>query len=111
MGLQGVLEWRVKEKLSDAKEHQLFLIIQEAMANIVKHAGAQTALLTVAETERQIVMTLAGRRRRLPGGPGEDAGPTACLRCGSGPASSAAMRRSSASRGAEQESGSRCRTT
>ncbi|WP_274652407.1 HAMP domain-containing sensor histidine kinase [Paenibacillus humicola] len=57
-GLQGVLEWRVKEKLSEAKEHQLFLIIQEAMANIVKHAGAETALLTVAETERQIVMTL-----------------------------------------------------
>jgi NarL family two-component system sensor histidine kinase LiaS len=57
-GLQGVLEWRVKEKLSEAKEHQLFLIIQEAMANIVKHAVAQTALLTVAETERQIVMTL-----------------------------------------------------
>ncbi|WP_219835946.1 sensor histidine kinase [Paenibacillus sp. R14(2021)] len=56
--IQGVMEWRVKEKLSDAKEHQLFLIIQEAMANIVKHAGAQTALLTVAETERQIVMTL-----------------------------------------------------
>jgi len=57
-GLQGVLEWRIKEKLSEAKEHQLFLIIQEAMANIVKHAGAQTALLTVAETERQIIMTL-----------------------------------------------------
>ncbi|MBP3962221.1 sensor histidine kinase [Paenibacillus lignilyticus] len=57
-GLQGVLEWRVREKLSEAKEHQLFLIVQEAMANIVKHAGAQTALLTVAETERQIVMTL-----------------------------------------------------
>lgn len=57
-GLQGVLEWRVKEKLSEAKEHQLFLIIQEAMANIVKHAGAQTAHLTVAETERQIIMTL-----------------------------------------------------
>ncbi|WP_188993245.1 sensor histidine kinase [Paenibacillus nasutitermitis] len=57
-GLQGVLEWRIKEKLSEAKEHQLFLIIQEAMANIVKHAGAQTAFLTLAETERQIVMTL-----------------------------------------------------
>lgn len=57
-GLQGVLEWRAKEKLSEAKEHQLFLIVQEAMANVVKHAGAQTALLTVAETERQIVMTL-----------------------------------------------------
>ena len=25
-GLQGVLEWRIKEKLSEAKEHQLFLI-------------------------------------------------------------------------------------
>lgn len=57
-GLQGVLEWRIKEKLSEAKEHQLFLIIQEAMANIVKHARAQTAHLTMAETERQIVMTL-----------------------------------------------------
>ncbi|WP_206098549.1 sensor histidine kinase [Paenibacillus montanisoli] len=57
-GLQGVLEWRVRERLSEAKEHQLFLIVQEAMANIVKHAGAHTALLTVAETERQIVMTL-----------------------------------------------------
>ncbi|CAH1189967.1 Sensor histidine kinase LiaS [Paenibacillus plantiphilus] len=57
-GLQGVLEWRIKEKLSEAKEHQLFLIIQEAMANIVKHAGARTAHLTMAETERQIVMTL-----------------------------------------------------
>ncbi|MBB3108370.1 NarL family two-component system sensor histidine kinase LiaS [Paenibacillus phyllosphaerae] len=56
--LQGVLEWRVKGKLSEAKEHQLFLIIQEAMANVVKHAGAQTALLTLTETEHQIVMTL-----------------------------------------------------
>ncbi|MFC4102958.1 sensor histidine kinase [Paenibacillus xanthanilyticus] len=56
--LQGVLEWRVKEKLSEAKEHQLFLIIQESMANVVKHAGAQTALLTIAETEHQIIMTL-----------------------------------------------------
>ncbi|BBH21604.1 sensor histidine kinase LiaS [Paenibacillus baekrokdamisoli] len=57
-GLQGVLDWGVKEKLSEAKEHQLFLIIQEAMANIVKHAGAQTALLTITQTERQILMTL-----------------------------------------------------
>jgi NarL family two-component system sensor histidine kinase LiaS len=57
-GLQGVLDWRVREKLSEAKEHQLFLIIQEAMANVVKHSGAQTARLTLAETERQIVMTL-----------------------------------------------------
>ncbi|UVI31790.1 sensor histidine kinase [Paenibacillus spongiae] len=57
-GLQGFQEWRVKEKLSEAKEHQLFLILQEAMANIVKHSGAQTAVLTISETERQIVMTL-----------------------------------------------------
>jgi len=57
-GLQGVLDWRVKEKLSEAKEHQLFLIIQEAMANVVKHAGARTASLTLSENERQVVLTL-----------------------------------------------------
>ncbi|MFD0717539.1 histidine kinase [Paenibacillus sp. GCM10027626] len=57
-GLQGVLEWRIREKLSEAKEHQLFLIIQEAMANVVKHAKAETVSLTLSETERQIVLTL-----------------------------------------------------
>ena len=57
-GIQGELGWRVAGTLSDAKEHQLFLIIQEAMANVVKHAGAKKASLLLAETERQYVMTL-----------------------------------------------------
>ncbi|GGF97133.1 sensor histidine kinase [Paenibacillus abyssi] len=56
--LQGVMDWRISEKLSEAKEHQFFLIIQEAMANIVKHAAAKKATLTLAETERQLVLTL-----------------------------------------------------
>lgn len=56
--LQGELEWRLKERLSEAKEHQLFLIAQEAMANIVKHARASGCTLTLSENERQIVMIL-----------------------------------------------------
>lgn len=57
-GLQGRLDWRLMEPLSEAKEHQLFLITQEAMANVVKHAKAEGCTLTLAETERQVVMTL-----------------------------------------------------
>jgi len=56
--LQGELEWRLKERLSEAKEHQLFLIAQEAMANIVKHASAKGCTLTMADTERQVSMIL-----------------------------------------------------
>lgn len=56
--LQGELEWRLKERLSEAKEHQLFLIAQEAMANIVKHARASGCTLTLSENERQVVMIL-----------------------------------------------------
>lgn len=57
--LQGELEWRISSTLSEAKEHQLFLIVQEGMANIVKHAKAQHCTLTISENERQVVMTLA----------------------------------------------------
>jgi NarL family two-component system sensor histidine kinase LiaS len=57
-GLQGELRWDIDSPLSDAKEHQLFLIIQEAMANIVKHAAAQRVLLHATETERQYAITL-----------------------------------------------------
>ncbi|MFS0727228.1 HAMP domain-containing sensor histidine kinase [Paenibacillus sp. 1P07SE] len=56
--LQGVLDWRVDEPLSEAKEHQFFLIIQEAMANIVKHASASKATLTFSETEHQLILTI-----------------------------------------------------
>lgn len=57
-GIQGELDWRLKEAITEAKEHQLFLIVQEAMANVVKHAGADRCSLTIAENERQVVMTV-----------------------------------------------------
>ncbi|MGG4142112.1 HAMP domain-containing sensor histidine kinase [Paenibacillus algorifonticola] len=56
--LQGQLEWRLVEPLSEAKEHQLFLIVQEGLANIVKHAKAEGCSLTFSENERQIVLSL-----------------------------------------------------
>ena len=56
--LQGVLDWRVDEPLSEAKEHQFFLIIQEAMANIVKHASASKATLTLSESEHQLILVI-----------------------------------------------------
>lgn len=57
--LQGELEWRLNDELSEAKEHQLFLIVQEGLANVVKHAKAKSCTLTLADTERQVVMILA----------------------------------------------------
>ncbi|OUS68397.1 sensor histidine kinase [Paenibacillus sp. MY03] len=57
--LQGLLEWRLNDQLSEAKEHQLFLIVQEAMANVVKHAKANNCTLTLSDTERQVVMMLS----------------------------------------------------
>lgn len=56
--IQGSLEWRLTDQLSEAKEHQLFLIVQEAMANVVKHAAASSCTLTLTDTERQIVLML-----------------------------------------------------
>lgn len=56
--LQGELGWRIAGTMSEAKEHQLFLIIQEAMANIVKHSGAANVTLAASETERQYALTL-----------------------------------------------------
>lgn len=53
-GLQGTLDIQLARPLSEAKEHQLFLIIQEAMANVVKHAAARNVRLFLGETEHQI---------------------------------------------------------
>jgi NarL family two-component system sensor histidine kinase LiaS len=57
-GLQGTLEIQIRGLISDAKEHQLFLIIQEAMANVVKHAEAQSVRLFLGETDRQISLSI-----------------------------------------------------
>jgi len=57
-GIQGTLEIQVRRSISDAKEHQLFLIIQEAMANVVKHAEAQSVRLFLGETDNQISLSI-----------------------------------------------------
>ncbi|WP_211746753.1 sensor histidine kinase [Paenibacillus sp. Marseille-Q4541] len=58
-GLKGVKEQEFLGELSDAIEHQMFLIIQEAMANIVKHAGASLVSLSLREEDRQIVFSVS----------------------------------------------------
>ncbi|RKP53983.1 sensor histidine kinase [Cohnella endophytica] len=57
-GLQGTLEIQLRGRLSEAKEHQLFLVIQEAMANVVKHAEAKTVRLMLGETDKQISLSI-----------------------------------------------------
>ncbi|AIQ46101.1 histidine kinase [Paenibacillus sp. FSL R7-0273] len=58
-GLKGVKELELQGELSEAIEHQLFLIIQESMANIVKHAGARVVSLSLRETPRQVVLSIS----------------------------------------------------
>ncbi|MDQ0191913.1 sensor histidine kinase [Paenibacillus wynnii] len=58
-GLKGMKELELQGELSEAIEHQLFLIIQEAMANIVKHAGARIVSLSLREAPRQVVLSIS----------------------------------------------------
>ncbi|WP_339316477.1 HAMP domain-containing sensor histidine kinase [Paenibacillus sp. FSL R10-2734] len=58
-GLKGMKELELQGELSEAIEHQLFLIIQEAMANIVKHAGARLVSLSLREGSRQVVLSIS----------------------------------------------------
>lgn len=57
--LQGKLEISLPEELSEAIEHQLFLIIQEGMANVVKHAKAKQVSLTLYDAGHQYVLQIA----------------------------------------------------
>ncbi|KIL41882.1 histidine kinase [Gordoniibacillus kamchatkensis] len=54
--LQGLLDCQVSEELPEALEQQLFLIIQESMANIVKHAAATQVELQLQDTGHQYVL-------------------------------------------------------
>ncbi|GGA38403.1 sensor histidine kinase LiaS [Paenibacillus physcomitrellae] len=58
-GLKGIIDLDLKGQLSEAIEHQLFLIIQEAMANIVKHSGAKLVSLALQESKRQVVLSVS----------------------------------------------------
>ncbi|WP_091067837.1 sensor histidine kinase [Paenibacillus sp. NFR01] len=57
--LKGIKELELQGELSEAIEHQLFLIIQESMANIVKHAGARLVSLSLREAPRQVVLSIS----------------------------------------------------
>ncbi|MBP1993465.1 HAMP domain-containing sensor histidine kinase [Paenibacillus eucommiae] len=56
--LQGQMEVVISEEISEAIEHQLFLIIQEGMANVVKHASADQIRLSLQEGEHQYMLQL-----------------------------------------------------
>ncbi|WP_127587949.1 sensor histidine kinase [Paenibacillus koleovorans] len=58
-GLQGRMDLRVDRNImSEAMEHQLFLIIQEGMANVVKHASAQHVELLIHDNGNQYVLQI-----------------------------------------------------
>lgn len=58
-GLKGIKDVDLQGQLSEAIEHQLFLIIQEAMANIVKHSGANMVSLSLREGPRQVALSVS----------------------------------------------------
>lgn len=57
--LKGVKDVEVYGGVSEAIEHQLFLIIQEAVANIVKHAGASMVSMSLREEEKRVVLSIS----------------------------------------------------
>lgn len=57
--LKGMKDLDLQGDISEAKEHQLFLITQEAMANIVKHAGANLVSLSLREGQHQVVLSIS----------------------------------------------------
>lgn len=56
--LQGQLDVELSESISEAIEHQFFLIVQEGLANVVKHASAKQVRLLITEREHQYVLQL-----------------------------------------------------
>jgi NarL family two-component system sensor histidine kinase LiaS len=57
--LLGTIDVRLSEHISDALEHQLFMIVQEAMANVVKHADAKHVELTLQELDHLYVLQIS----------------------------------------------------
>ena len=57
-GLQGKLEIILPDELPEAVEYQLFLIIQEGMANVVKHAKAKQVSLALYDAGHQYGLQL-----------------------------------------------------
>ena len=57
--LLGSLDVRLSGGISDALEHQLFMIVEEAMANVVKHAEAKHVELALHEREHQYILNIS----------------------------------------------------
>jgi NarL family two-component system sensor histidine kinase LiaS len=57
--LLGSIDVRLSDSISDALEHQLFMIVQEAMANVVKHADAKHVELTLQELDHLYVLNIS----------------------------------------------------
>ena len=73
-GLKGVKDVELCNELSEAIEQQLFLIVQEAMANIVKHAQANIVSLSLRENERQVLLSISDDGRGFSGGAAQKQG-------------------------------------
>ncbi|KOP69141.1 histidine kinase [Bacillus sp. FJAT-18019] len=58
-GLKGMKDVELYGGVSDAIEHQLFLIIQEAVANIVKHAGAGLVSMSLREDQKRVMLSIS----------------------------------------------------
>lgn len=57
-GLQGKLDVQLDGELPEALEHQLFLIVQEGMANVVKHARAKNVSLALYDAGHQYMLKI-----------------------------------------------------
>ncbi len=57
--LLGTIDVRLSDSISDALEHQLFMIVQEAMANVVKHADAKHVELNLQELDHLYVLHIS----------------------------------------------------
>ncbi|MDO3408793.1 sensor histidine kinase [Saccharibacillus sp. CPCC 101409] len=73
-GLKGVKDVELCDELSEGIERQLFLIVQEAMANIVKHAQASMVSLSLRESERQVQLSISDDGRGFSGGAAQKQG-------------------------------------
>lgn len=73
-GLKGMKDVELCNGLSEAIEQQLFLIVQEAMANIVKHAQASMVSLSLRENERQVLLSISDDGKGFSGGAAQKQG-------------------------------------
>ncbi|CAJ1316035.1 sensor histidine kinase [Paenibacillus sp. PK4536] len=58
-GLKGIQDIELTGQLTEAKERQLFLIVQEALANIIKHADATIVSLSLQEDRHHVALHIS----------------------------------------------------